>query len=76
MTEQQLMEMDDRIDAFLSGQMTWEEEQKFLSDCRNDTELKERAYMTALLAKTFKCKSLEEYQHQLDMADDYASREL
>ena len=53
-TEQQLVEMDDRIDAYLRGQMTKEEEHQFLSDCENNKELKERAYITALLAKSLK----------------------
>ena len=54
MTEQQLIEMDDRIDAYLRGQMTEEEEHQFLSDCKENRELKERAYMTALLVKALK----------------------
>ena len=54
MTEEQLIQMDDRIDAYLRGQMTEEEEHQFLADCENDKELKERAYITALLAKSLK----------------------
>jgi hypothetical protein len=46
--------MDERIDFYLRGQMTKEEESQFLSDCENDKELKERAYLTALLAKSLK----------------------
>jgi hypothetical protein len=34
--------------------MTKEEESQFISDCKNDRELKERAYMTALLVKAIK----------------------
>jgi hypothetical protein len=49
-----LLAMDDRIDAYLRGQMTKEEEHQFLSDCKQDKELRERAQMTALLAKALK----------------------
>ena len=54
MTEQQLIDMDDRIDAYLRGQMTEKEEHQFMSDCVNNPELKERACLTAFLAKAFK----------------------
>ena len=54
MTEQELINMDERIDSYLRGQMTKEEESQFLSDCKNNRELKERAYMTALLVKAIK----------------------
>ena len=54
MTEQQLMEMDERIDSYLRGQMTKEEESAFIADCENNRELKERAYITALLVKAIK----------------------
>jgi hypothetical protein len=46
--------MDERIDSYLRGQMTKEEESQFISDCENTRELKERAYMTALLVKAIK----------------------
>ena len=49
-----LLAMDDRIDAYLRGQMTKEEEHQFLLDCENDKELKERAVMIALLAKALR----------------------
>ena len=52
--EQRLIDMDDRIDSYLRGQMTKEEESQFISDCKNNSELKERAYLTALLIKTIK----------------------
>ena len=52
--EQRLIDMDDRIDSYLRGQMTKEEESQFISDCKKNKELKERAYMTALLAKSLK----------------------
>ena len=52
--EQRLMAMDDRIDSYLRGQMTKEEESQFLSECKENKELKERAYLTALLYKAAK----------------------
>ena len=60
MTEQQLIEMDERIDSYLRGQMTKEEESQFISDCENNRELKERAYLTALLARSLKQKGNED----------------
>lgn len=54
--EQRLIDIDDRIDSYLRGQMTKEEESQFISDCENNRELKERAYITALLAKSLKDK--------------------
>ena len=54
--EQRLIDMDDRIDSYLRGQMTKEEESQFISDCENNRELKERAYLTALLVKSLKDK--------------------
>ena len=52
--ERMLMEMDERIDSYLRGQMTKEEESAFIADCENNRELKERAYITALLVKAIK----------------------
>lgn len=52
--EQKLIEIDDRIDSYLKGEMSFEEEKKFLRDCRIDVKLRERAYMIALLAKSLK----------------------
>jgi len=52
--EQMLMEMDERIDSYLRGQMTKKEESQFISDCEKNRELKERAYLTALLAKSLR----------------------
>lgn len=49
--ERKLIEMDDRIDDYILGKMTPEEEQIFLSDCKENPELKHRAYMTALMVK-------------------------
>ena len=60
MTEEQLIRTDERIDSYLRGQMTKEEESQFISDCKNNSELKERAYLTALLAKSLKQKGNED----------------
>lgn len=49
--EQKTIDMDERIASYLRGQMTKEEESQFISDCENNIELKERAYITALLVK-------------------------
>ena len=54
MTEEQLIRIDERIDSYLRGQMTKEEESQFISDCKNNRELKERAYLTALIVKALK----------------------
>ena len=51
MTEEQIIKIDDRIEAFLKGKMTWEEEHQFLSDCKTDKELRDRANITALMIK-------------------------
>ena len=55
-TEQELkeMEMDDRIDMYIHGEMTTKEELAFLEDCKNDPELKSRAVATAYLVKGLK----------------------
>lgn len=42
------------FDSYLRGQMTKKEESQFISDCENNSELKERACMTALLVKAIK----------------------
>ena len=49
-----LLAMDDRIDAYLKGQMTLYEERQFLNECKENKELRERAIMIALLAKALK----------------------
>jgi len=49
--EQKLIDIDDRIDSYLKGKMTTEEELQFIKDCKEDKELKEKACMTALLVK-------------------------
>jgi len=43
--------MEERIDDYIRGRMTPEEEQKFLADCKSNPELKEQAIMTAYLVK-------------------------
>lgn len=52
--EQRLMSLDDRIDAFIMGNMSPEEELQFIKDCKEDKELKERAYAIGLLVKVIK----------------------
>lgn len=52
--EKRLMEMDDRIDSFIRGEMLPEEELAFIQDCHKDEELKHRAYMTALMVKAIR----------------------
>lgn len=54
--EQRLEAMDDRIDSYLKGQMSQEEEASFLADCKSDEELRRRATVTALLVKVLKKK--------------------
>lgn len=49
-----LIAMDDRIDSYLRGQLSYEEEKTFLAECKTNPTLKERAYLTALLAKALK----------------------
>ena len=52
--ELRLMAIDDRIDAFIMGNMSPEEELQFMKDCKEDNELKERAYAIGLLVKVIK----------------------
>lgn len=49
-----LLEEDDRIVAYLKGQMSAEEEQKFLEEVEHDPELKEKAITLARLVKGLK----------------------
>ena len=49
-----LLEEDDRIDAYLKGQMSAEEEQSFLKELKNNPELKEKAITMARLVKGLK----------------------
>lgn len=49
-----LLEEDDRIVAYLKGQMSSEEEQQFLNELEDDPELKEKAIVTARLVKGLK----------------------
>jgi len=48
--------VDKRIGSYLRDQMTKEEESQFISDCKENKELKERTYLTALLVKSLKQK--------------------
>ena len=54
MIEQDTINMDERIDAFLKGNMSIEDEYQFLSDLKTNKSLRERAHITALLAKALK----------------------
>ena len=54
MMEQDIIKMDERIDGFLKGNMSMEEEHQFLSDLKTNKSLRERAHITALLAKALK----------------------
>lgn len=49
-----LLEEDDRIVAYLKGQMTSEEEQQFMKDLEDNPDLKEKAIVTARLVKGLK----------------------
>lgn len=49
-----LLEEDDRIAAYLKGQMTAEEEQQFLKDLEANPDFKEKAIVTARLVKGLK----------------------
>lgn len=49
-----LLEEDDRIVAYLKGQMTAGEEQQFLKELEDNPELKEKAIVTARLVKGLK----------------------
>ena len=48
------MKYIDKIDRFLFGQMSSEEESLFIQECKTNSKLKEEAVMTALLIKTLK----------------------
>ena len=49
-----LLEEDDRIVAYLKGQMTVEEEQHFMKELEDNPDLKEKAIVTARLVKGLK----------------------
>lgn len=49
-----LLEEDDRIVAYLKGQMTVEEEQQFMKELEDNPDLKEKAIVTARLIKGLK----------------------
>lgn len=48
------MKYEQKIDKFLFGQMSSEEEFLFLQECKTNSELKKEAVMTALLVKAIK----------------------
>lgn len=50
------MKYIDKIDKFLFGQMSSEEEFSFLQECKTNSELREEAQMTALLVKALRTK--------------------
>lgn len=53
-TDSRLLDEDDRIVAYLKGQLTEEEEQEFLKQLKENPELKEKAIVTARLVKGLK----------------------
>ncbi len=52
--EERLMEMDDKIDKYIKGELTEEESAQFIKDCKSNPELKERAIAIAYLVKAIK----------------------
>ena len=52
--ENRLLEEDDRIESYLKGQMSGEEEQSFLQELAEKPDLKERAIIMARLIKGLK----------------------
>ena len=50
----QKMKYEQKIDKFLFGQMSPEEESLFLQKCKTNSELKKEAIMIALLVKAIK----------------------
>lgn len=48
------MKYIDKIDRFLLGQMSSEEESSFLQKCKTNSELRKEAIMIALLVQTLK----------------------
>ena len=61
-----LLEEDDRIVAFLRGQMSAEEEQEFLKELEKNPELKEKAIIIARLVKGLKEVGSEQDQNIQD----------
>lgn len=49
-----IMKYEQQIDRFLLGQMSSEEESLFIQECKQNSELKKEAVMTALLVKALK----------------------
>lgn len=52
------MKYIDKIDRFLFGQMSSEEESLFLQECKTNRELREEAQMTALLVQALKQQTI------------------
>lgn len=64
------IEQDELIERFIRNQMSQEEEKAFLEEVKNDAELKERAFVTALMAKGMKKKRQEEEQAFISQLDE------
>lgn len=52
--EERLIEIDDRIDKYIRGELTQDESLQFLKDCQSNPELKERAIAIAYLVKAIR----------------------
>jgi len=66
MKEHDYTVLDDRIEKYLSGEMTAEEETKFEEELKTSEELCSRTYMTALLIREMDEVSKERDQHIVD----------
>ena len=45
---------EQRIDDYITGKMSPEQEQQFLNECRENKELREQAVLTAMMVKAIK----------------------
>lgn len=52
--ELRLMEIDDKIDNYIFGRMTAEEEKSFLEECKTNDEIRHRAKIIALLVNSIR----------------------
>lgn len=55
------MKYIDKIDRFLFGQMSSEEESLFLQECKTNSELREEAQMTALLIQALRTQNIHSF---------------
>lgn len=62
-----LLEEDNRIEAYLKGQMSAEEEQSFLKEVKNNPELKDKAIIMARLVKGLKQVGAEQDREFLNV---------